>query len=335
MKSFKQFFSEIINEEKHPIVKEYDALKKHDIDTLRSMAKKHGRIVDVSGLKTKDHAITHILRSKYGDKKVDQAFGFNEEVELDEVSSSTLRSYIDKSRADKKAAMKDRTDAEKNVKQYGMASDKKERDDAARRVVNRSQGISVANQKLGTYPADKAKAKVMAREETEQIDEISTELKKRYIEKGADDVVDRFTGRGKYERPRNPAHFTKTGRVKKSALNRPEAIKYREKLDNRRDIVNKVSQEVHGKKRFGEEVELDENTIPYNIAAVLQHRHEKAAEHHKKNGNMKGYSDHMNVAGKIEDAMINAGHHMPVRSKRIEAASDKAFKEHPHNPVKN
>lgn len=97
------------------------------------------------------------------------------------------------------------------------------------------------------------------KEEVEQIDEISTELKKRYVEKGAEDVVDRFTGRGKYERPRNPAHFTKTGRVKKSALNRPEAIKYREKLDNRRDIVNKVSQEVHGKKRFGEEVEqIDE-----------------------------------------------------------------------------
>ena len=167
MKSFKQFFSEIINEEKHPIVKEYDALKKNDIDTLHSMAKKHGKVVDVSGLKTKDHAITHILRAKHGDKKVDQAFGFNEEVELDEVSASTLRSYIDKSRADKKAAMKDRTAAEKNVKQYGMASDRKERDDAARRVVNRNQGISVANKKLGTYPADKAKAKVMAREEVE------------------------------------------------------------------------------------------------------------------------------------------------------------------------
>jgi hypothetical protein len=96
-------------------------------------------------------------------------------------------------------------------------------------------------------------------EEVGQIDEISTELKKRYVEKGADDVVDRFTGRGKYEKPRNPANFTKTGRVKKSALNRPEAIKYREKLDNRRNIVNKVSQEVHGKKRFGEEVEqIDE-----------------------------------------------------------------------------
>lgn len=92
----------------------------------------------------------------------------NEEVELDEVSASTLRSYIDKSRADKKAAMKDRTAAEKNIRTYGgMKMDKKERDDAARRVVNRNQGISVANKKLNTYPTDKAKAKVMAREEVE------------------------------------------------------------------------------------------------------------------------------------------------------------------------
>lgn len=92
-------------------------------------------------------------------------------------------------------------------------------------------------------------------EEVDQIDEISTDLKKRYVEKGAEDVVDRFTGRGKYEKPRNPENFTKTGRPKKSVLNSPAAVKYREKLDNRRDIVNKVSQEVHGKKRFGEEVE--------------------------------------------------------------------------------
>lgn len=99
----------------------------------------------------------------------------NEEVELDEVSASTLRSYIDKSRADKKAAMKDRTAAEKNIRTYGgMKMDKKERDDASRRVVNRSQGISVANQKLGTYPKDKIKPKVMAREEVE-LDEAKLE----------------------------------------------------------------------------------------------------------------------------------------------------------------
>jgi hypothetical protein len=173
--------------------------------------------------------------------------GQMEEVELDEVSSSTLRSYIDKSRADKSAAMKDRTAAEKNVKQYGMASDKKERDDAARRVVNRNTGVSIANKKLGTYPTDKAKAKVMAREE----------------------------------------------------------------------------------------VELGEETMPGNVALRLVDRHHTAAFHHKKNGNMKGYAAHFKVANAIEDSVIRAGRDMPIRSKRLEAASDKVFKEHPHSLVKN
>lgn len=168
-----------------------------------------------------------------------------EEVEqIDEISSSTLRSYIDKSRADKKVAMKDRSAAEKNVKTYGMASDKKERDDAARRVGNRNQGISVANKKLGTYPADKAKAKVMAREE----------------------------------------------------------------------------------------VELDEQTMPGNVALRLADRHYTAAFHHKKNSNYKGYAAHLKTAERIEDAVIRAGRDMPVKSKQLEAASDRAFKDHPHHP---
>lgn len=84
-----------------------------------------------------------------------------------------------------------------------------------------------------------------------------------------------------------------------------------------------------------EEVELGESTMPYNIASALQQRHYGAAEHHKKNGNMKGYKAHMDVASKIEDAMISAGSHMPVRSKRIEAASDKAFMAHPHRKIQS
>lgn len=79
-----------------------------------------------------------------------------------------------------------------------------------------------------------------------------------------------------------------------------------------------------------ESVNLEEDTMPSNVAARLQDRHYRAAMHHKKNGNMKGYKAHLDVHNKIEDALIHAGSHMPIRSKRIEAASDKAFKEHPH-----
>lgn len=65
----------------HPIVKEYNTLKKHDIKTLRNLIKQQHRIVDTSGYTSKDHAISAYLRTKHGDKKVDAAFGFNEEVE--------------------------------------------------------------------------------------------------------------------------------------------------------------------------------------------------------------------------------------------------------------
>lgn len=84
-----------------------------------------------------------------------------------------------------------------------------------------------------------------------------------------------------------------------------------------------------------EEVELDEQTMPGNVALRLVDRHQAAAFHHKKNGNMKGYASHFKVAERIEDAVIRAGRDMPVKSKQLEAASDKAFKEHPHRVVKN
>jgi len=75
---------EQMHEEKHPIVKEYDSLKKHDIKTLRGMISQQNKVVDTSEFKTKDHAISHYLRNKHGNKKVDTAFGFKEEVEIDE-----------------------------------------------------------------------------------------------------------------------------------------------------------------------------------------------------------------------------------------------------------
>jgi hypothetical protein len=82
-----------INEavDKHPIVKEYNALKKHDIKTLRGMIAQSGGVVDTSGFKSKDHAASHIIRSKHGNKKVDAAFGFNEDTSTDrEVGTKSL-----------------------------------------------------------------------------------------------------------------------------------------------------------------------------------------------------------------------------------------------------
>ena len=82
-----------INEaaEKHPIAKEYDSLKKHDIKTLHGLIKQQSKVVDTSEFKTKDHAISHYLRNKHGHKKVDTAFGFNEDTAADrEVGTKSL-----------------------------------------------------------------------------------------------------------------------------------------------------------------------------------------------------------------------------------------------------
>jgi hypothetical protein len=79
-----------------------------------------------------------------------------------------------------------------------------------------------------------------------------------------------------------------------------------------------------------EEVELDEETMPGIIALRLSDRHMTTALNHKKARNMKGYAAHVKVAVSLEDAVIRAGRDMPIRSKRLEAASDKAFKDHPY-----
>ena len=81
------------HDKNHPIVKEYNVLKKHDIKTLRSMIAQKGGVVDTSGFRSKDQAASHLIRTKHGNKKVDQAFGFNEEADLDEARAPG-RAYV-------------------------------------------------------------------------------------------------------------------------------------------------------------------------------------------------------------------------------------------------
>ena len=83
-----------------------------------------------------------------------------------------------------------------------------------------------------------------------------------------------------------------------------------------------------------EEVDLDESTMPSNVADRLADRHAAAAIYHKKNGNMKGYSVHSKISNDIIDAMVRVGGNSPIKSKRLEAASDKAFLAHPYKSVK-
>ncbi len=168
---------------------------------------------------------------------------YREEVEqIDEISASTLQSYVDKARDSKKAEMKNRTAAKNDMKKYGMAMDKKAHDDAARKVVNRGTGISVANRKLNTYPKDAAKAKVMAREEVEQIDEISDDLKARYLDKAVQQRYDRFVT------PRNTSAPKLKGKAKKDADAARE--KANAKDSRRADIIDKTAEKLTGKPHY-------------------------------------------------------------------------------------
>jgi hypothetical protein len=76
--------SQMTEELGQDIKKEYDAMKKYDIGTLRNMIKNQRRVSDVSEYRSKDHIISAYLRHKYGDKKVAAAMGLNEQDEIKE-----------------------------------------------------------------------------------------------------------------------------------------------------------------------------------------------------------------------------------------------------------
>ena len=138
----------------HPIVKEYHALKKNDIKTLRNMIAGQRRISDVSEFRSKDHAVSAILRDKYGHKKVDKAFGFNEEVELDEVSDKKLDAYRQKAFADQPSG-----------------------DDGSDKYRKRKFGRDLA------FDKQTGRAKVLATKEEVELDEIS------YRDSGAQNMM--------------------------------------------------------------------------------------------------------------------------------------------------
>lgn len=89
-----QVVDESVPDKEHPIVKEYDALKKHDIKTLRGMISGQQRIIDTSEFTSKDHAISHYLRIKHGNKKVAAAFGLSE-CEIDEAIKGWKNAHSD------------------------------------------------------------------------------------------------------------------------------------------------------------------------------------------------------------------------------------------------
>lgn len=112
--------------------------------------------------------------SKGHNKAKARKLGVREEAKIDEVSASTLRSYVDKARADKSRQQKARTVAKNDYKKYGIPSDKERADAAHSKASQRNTGISMAKRKLGGFTKG-TQPKVLAREEAE-LDEAKTNI---------------------------------------------------------------------------------------------------------------------------------------------------------------
>lgn len=175
---------EVELDESHPIVKEYDSLKKNNIGTLRNMIKGQQKIVDTSEYRTKDHAISAYLRHKHGDKRVDQAFGFRKE-EVESIVERNL-GYADyPSRADDHDRLAKRHGAlKKHGAFHGIMQNKHkihakklralyDRGSISAHAVDRSHNdIEISKKLLG----------IGIREEVE-LDEISPKLARNYLTK--------------------------------------------------------------------------------------------------------------------------------------------------------
>lgn len=77
----KGLFEEELNEsQEHEMIrKELKGLKTKNLKDLRRYIQQTSKVIDVSGFATKERAITHILRSKHGDKRVDAALNLKED----------------------------------------------------------------------------------------------------------------------------------------------------------------------------------------------------------------------------------------------------------------
>lgn len=83
-------------DKEHPIYKEYQGLMKMPIKDLRDHIKRQHRIIDTSEFRTKEHAASHILHTKHGERRMKAVFGESVE-QIDEISKEKLTDYTFKS----------------------------------------------------------------------------------------------------------------------------------------------------------------------------------------------------------------------------------------------
>jgi len=252
----------------HPIVKEYDGLKKnHDIKSLRGLIKTQHKIIDTSEFKTKEHAISHYLRAKHGNKKVADAFGLKEDT-LDEISSKLAGNYygaVTKKHIDKvgvKANMYDRIEKDMGKK--------------------RKQGI------------DRAMDRVMgARKTNEQYEEMLQELEE------AISTIDK--GEYDYEGAMARTQLQTTIRSSQELINMlslddnlPEWVQ--SKITLAQDYISSVRDYLKSKEELGEAVDM---------AALRKqlNKHTELAVKANRAGDDEAVKKHQVTMNKIKDRM--------------------------------
>jgi hypothetical protein len=151
-----------------------------------------------------------------------------EEVELDEISKSTLSSYI------KKASGNMAGNAAVAAAQ-ASSSMKKSTPEVKRNIANRMKGITRASDKL-------------AKEKVEQIDEISDKLKAKYLDKAVQQRYDFF--KEPWDPKKEPKWATPGGKPKKGYYDQPHKVKAREKDNRRGEIIDKTAEKLTGKPHY-------------------------------------------------------------------------------------
>jgi hypothetical protein len=136
---------------------EYDSLKKnHDIKSLRGLIKTQHKIIDTSEFKTKDHAISHYLRAKHGDKRVAAAFGLKEE-QFTESHVELRIDHREKGHGDQGSTLKDHeakvSDTSDKATYFKVPSHKVE---SFKSVMKSKHGVKVEMAEENTMTIDEA-----------------------------------------------------------------------------------------------------------------------------------------------------------------------------------
>lgn len=218
-----------------------------------------------------------------------------EDVNLNELKTSTLKSYVNKAPASSENLVKAALYQRNEKKKAALLKKSQNRETGVRNAIDR----------------------IMQREETE-LDEMKTVTNRSHAKMLEVKVGGKAHSYKKYGWG---LHHPTYGPLKD------------EKFNSKAEMKAAMEKHPHYNPKLSEETELDESTMSSSDAHKLSDRHVSAAIFHKKNGNMAGYRAHANHANDITDSILRAGRDMPVRSTRLKAKSDKIFSAHPHKSM--